>query len=180
MAGCALGVVSERGGASRRQRRVQHQPTVRILCLTANGIPASIEDVSVHGAKVHVFGKNFDPVDVGTQGAIGFRPYSTGSEETLGIIVRNSWVDGDVVAVGSSYVPTSALDHRLIADLIFANSEQWTQFQRARRRNPGLIKGTLWFIGLSLYQTNRGLIYLFRSLAPKAEKQREPARASVK
>jgi cellulose synthase (UDP-forming) len=178
MAGCALGVVSERGERSSSRR-------VRISRRCEFGVdgkwyPASIEDVSVHGAKVHVFGKNFDPVDVGTQGAIRFRPYSTGSEETLGIIVRNSWVDGDVVAVGSSYVPTSALDHRLIADLIFANSEQWTQFQRARRRNPGLIKGTLWFIGLSLYQTNRGLIYLFRSLAPKAEKQREPARASVK
>src|SRR5262249_46342216 len=114
------------------------------------------------------------------RGSIRFRPYSTGNEETLALVVRNSWTEGDVVAIGCSYVPSSALDHRLIADLIFANSEQWTQFQRARRHNPGLIRGVLWFIGLAIYQTNRGLIYFFRSFVPKAEERGRPAKASAR
>jgi cellulose synthase (UDP-forming) len=80
--------------------------------------------------------------------------------------------------VGCQYVPKSALDHRLIADLMFANSAQWTQFQEGRRRNPGLIRGTIWFVGLSLYQTSRGLVYFFRSMRPEREEQRQAAKAN--
>lgn len=57
----------------------------------------------------------------------------------------------------------------MIADLIFANSSQWSQFQESRRYNPGIIRGTIWFIGLALYQTSRGLVYFFRSARPVQE-----------
>ena len=56
-----------------------------------------------------------------------------------------------------------ARDHSLVADLIFANSQQWTEFQLSRRGNPGLLRGTFWFFGLAFYQTSRGLMYFFSS-----------------
>ncbi len=176
LAGCALGVVSERGERSSSRR-------VRVNRRCEFGVggkwhPASIEDVSVHGARLHVFSKTFDPLEIGTHGAIRFRPHSGAAEETLPIAVRNIHEDGDVTSIGCLYLPQSALDHRLVADLIFANSNQWTQFQLSRRRNPGLIRGTVWFIGVSLYQTSRGLIYLFRSIHPREEEQGGAAKVS--
>ncbi|EPF00340.1 UDP-forming cellulose synthase catalytic subunit [Rhizobium grahamii] len=175
MAGCALGVVSERGerAASRRVR-------VNRRCEFGVGgkwYTASIEDVSVHGARLHVFNKQLDPMVIGSEGEIRFQPHSGASIETLPLIVRNIQPSGEILAVGCQYVPKNALDHRLIADLIFANSDQWTQFQQARRHNPGLIRGTIWFLGLSLYQTSRGLVYLFRSMRPERERQHQAAKA---
>lgn len=152
MAGCALGVVSERGErASSRRVRVN-----RRCEFGANGkwYTASIEDVSVHGARLHIFNKHLDEMLVGAVGEIRFRPYSGADLETLPLIVRNIEPSGDISNVGCQYVPKSALDHRLIADLMFANSDQWTQFQASRRRNPGLIRGTIWFLGMdSCYKT---------------------------
>ena len=170
MAGCALGVVSERGERS-SSRRVR----VNRRCEFGVGdkwFPASIEDVSVHGARLHVFSKTFDPLETGTHGVIKFRPYSSAEEETLPISVRNTQAAGDITSIGCLYMPQSALDHRFIADLIFANSDQWTKFQLSRRRNPGLIRGTIWFFGVALYQTSRGLVYFFRSLRSKDQQEK--------
>lgn len=172
LAGCALGVVSERGEQA-ASRRVQ----VNRRCefgINGKWHSASIDNVSVHGARLNVFNKQLDPLAIGMEGEIRFQPYSGAEMETLPLIVRNMQSTGDITAVGCQYIPKSALDHRLIADLVFANSDQWTQFQLARRRNPGLIKGTIWFLGMSLYQTSRGLLYLFRG---KRDVQREAVRA---
>jgi cellulose synthase (UDP-forming) len=171
MAGCALGVVSERGERSSSRR-------VRVNRRCEFGIgdkwhPASIEDVSVHGARLHVFSKTFDPLEIDARGAIKFRPYSGADEETLPIAVRNIKASGEITSIGCLYLPHNARDHRLIADLIFANSDQWTRFQLSRRRNPGLIRGTIWFLSVAFYQTSRGLVYFFRSLKPKEEDQRQ-------
>jgi cellulose synthase (UDP-forming) len=177
MAGCALGVVSERGErASSRRVRVN-----RRCEFGANGkwYTASIEDVSVHGARLHIFNKHLDEMLVGAVGEIRFRPYSGADLETLPLIVRNIEPSGDISNVGCQYVPKSALDHRLIADLMFANSDQWTQFQASRRRNPGLIRGTIWFLGMSFYQTSRGLVYFFRSMRPEREAQQQAAKVNA-
>ncbi|PDS80267.1 UDP-forming cellulose synthase catalytic subunit [Rhizobium sp. L43] len=177
MAGCALGVVSERG-----ERALSRRVRVNRRCeFGANGkwYAASIEDVSVHGARLHIFNKQLDEMLVGAVGEMRFRPYSGADLETLPLIVRNIEPSGDISNVGCQYVPKSALDHRLIADLMFANSDQWTEFQAARRRNPGLIRGTIWFLGLSLYQTSRGLIYFFRSMRPEREAQQRAAKVNA-
>jgi cellulose synthase (UDP-forming) len=177
LAGCALGVVSERGErASSRRVRVNRRCEFGV---NDQWYPASIEDVSVHGARLHIFNKHFDAVQVGALGEIRFRPYSGADLETLPLIVRNIEPSGDITNLGCQYQPKSALDHRLIADLIFANSDQWTQFQASRRRNPGLIRGTIWFLGLSLYQTSRGLVYFFRSMRPEREEHRQQQAAKV-
>jgi cellulose synthase (UDP-forming) len=178
MAGCALGVVSERGERSSSRR-------VRVNRRCEFGVedrwyPASIEDVSVHGARLHVFSKTFDPLAIDSPATIKFRPYSGANEETLVVTVRNTQASGEITAIGCLYNPQSAVDHRLIADLMFANSDQWTQFQLSRRHNPGLIKGTIWFLGVAAYQTSRGLVYFFRSLKGKQEEPLQPAKAGAK
>lgn len=169
MAGCALGVVSERGErASSRRVRVNRRAEFGI---NGKWYTASIEDVSVHGARLHVFDKQLEQSLVGVEGEVRFRPFSGADLETLPLVVRNIQPTDGLLAVGCQYVPKSALDHRLIADLMFANSAQWTQFQEGRRRNPGLIRGTIWFVGLAFYQTSRGLVYFFRSMRPEREEQ---------
>lgn len=70
------------------------------------------------------------------------------------------------MSIGCTFSPQRAVDHRLIADLIFANSEQWSEFQRVRRRNPGLIRGTAIFLAISLFQTQRGLFIWPRRSGP--------------
>ncbi|MFT4180735.1 MAG: UDP-forming cellulose synthase catalytic subunit [Rhizobium sp.] len=176
LAGCALGVVSERGERSSSRR-------VRVDRRSEFGIgekwhSASIENVSVHGARLNVFNKELDPIVVGAEATLRFQPYGGGEMETLPLIVRNIQQSGEITTIGCQYVPKGAADHRLIADLVFANSDQWTQFQKGRRRNPGIIRGTIWFLGLSLYQTSRGLIYLFRSMRSEREAQQQAAKAS--
>jgi cellulose synthase (UDP-forming) len=161
LAGCALGVVSERGELT-ATRRVK----VARRCefgLDEQWYPATIDNVSVNGARVNVYAKNLGTLPLDKRGLIRFTPYSSGHEEILPVAVRNTQVAGDIVTVGCLYLPEAARDHSLIADLIFANSQQWTQFQMSRRGNPGLLRGTIWFLGLALYQTSRGIIYFFSS-----------------
>lgn len=161
MAGCALGVVSERGEqAASRRVRINRRCEFRV---DEEWYAASIEDVSVHGARINVFNRRAAGMVKGAIGDVRFQPHSGGEMVTLSVVVRNAQAAGDITTVGCQYVPKSAQDHRMIADLIFANSSQWSQFQESRRYNPGIIRGTIWFIGLALYQTSRGLVYFFRS-----------------
>jgi cellulose synthase (UDP-forming) len=74
--------------------------------------------------------------------------------------------DGSTV-LGCAFVTEGAHHNRLIADLIFADSGQWELFQRARRRNPGILRGSIWFFGVCFYQTFRGLGYLLRGVGRK-------------
>lgn len=64
-------------------------------------------------------------------------------EEELPVDVRNVENLGSVVAVGCRFMPEVARHHSLVADLIFANSNQWSDFQVSRRYNPGLFRGSL-------------------------------------
>ncbi|MEI2298664.1 UDP-forming cellulose synthase catalytic subunit [Ensifer sp. MJa1] len=163
MAGCVLGVVSERGElASSRRVKVSRRCEFGV---GGQWYPATIEDVSAHGARVQVYGIDASTLPTDTEGAIRFEPYSgDGTPESLPVAIRNKEVDGDITSVGCRYLPQAARHHSLVADLIFANSRQWSEFQSARRGNPGLVRGTLWFLWLALYQTSRGLIYFLRSL----------------
>jgi cellulose synthase (UDP-forming) len=86
--------------------------------------------------------------------------------------VRNVESLGSVLAVGCRFMPEVARHHSLVADLIFANSNQWSDFQVSRRYNPGLFRGTLWFLGIAAYQTSRGLIYFVRSFGGERKKER--------
>jgi cellulose synthase (UDP-forming) len=162
LAGCALGVVSELG-----ERHSSRRVEVSRRCefgVDGTWYPATINDVSVNGASIQVVGQDLKLLQRDAQGLIRFQP-SKGDLGELPVVIRHSKLDDDgLVAIGCRYVPQTVHDHSLIADLIFANSKQWTQFQISRRRNPGLLRGSAWFFGIAIYQTYRGVAYLFRAV----------------
>ncbi|QRM57702.1 UDP-forming cellulose synthase catalytic subunit [Sinorhizobium sp. BG8] len=162
IAGCALGVVSERGEKS-ASRRVKISRRCEFV-INERRFPASIENVSANGARVQVFGIDMPAVPADDRAWIRFKPYGGTSEGELPVAIRNVEGRGEVTSIGCRFTPELPQHHLLVADLISANSEQWTKFQSARRYNPGLLKGTFWFLGLALYQTSRGLVYLVRSM----------------
>jgi len=170
-AGCALGVVSERGEKS-ASRRI----TVKRRCelqLQEDGpwLPATVQNVSVHGMLIHIFEKDLDSVENGRSAIIRVDPYSPGAPSSMTINIVRSVKQQGFISVGCTFAPKETIEHRLIADLIFANSDQWTDFQRARRGNPGLIRGTITFMGIAIFQTQRGLYYFMRSFRSKARQK---------
>ncbi|MFN7101686.1 MAG: UDP-forming cellulose synthase catalytic subunit [Pseudorhizobium sp.] len=160
LAGCALGVVAERGERA-ASRRVKVQRRCEVV-IDDRPFAASIEDVSVGGAQVHIYSRQVGGLAKGKQALLRFQPHGMTSMETLPITIRSVEPSGDLIAIGVQYQPAGPLDHRWIADLIFANSRQWSQFQESRRKNPGIVKGSLLFLSVALYQTSRGLSYLVR------------------
>ncbi|MCM2474420.1 UDP-forming cellulose synthase catalytic subunit [Rhizobium sp. CG5] len=167
LAGCALGVVSER-----KEKTATRRVKVARRCefgMNGEWYPAMIDNVSANGARIHVYAKGLGDPEQGTTGEIRFTPYSGTEEETLPVFLRNATPTGEITIVGCSYIRETARHHSLVADLIFANSEQWSKFQLSRRGNPGLIRGTLWFFGLAFYQTSRGLVYLFHTLGGRRD-----------
>ncbi len=170
MAGCALGVVSERGErAASRRVKVSRRCDFK---LDGEWLKATIEDVSVNGARVLVFGASADAFAKGSASAIRFKSFADGTEGVLPITVRNKEVTSDSIAVGCYFSPNEAAHHRLVADLLFANSNQWEEFQLSRRGNPGLLAGTLWFLRLAIFQTYRGLVYLGRAIRARGQDPR--------
>ena len=172
LAGCALGVVSERGTRS-TARRVAVSRRCDVT-LAENVLPATIENVSVGGAQVRIFGDV--PQNLSKGGSVGlqFQSHASGKTSTLKALVRNFKKESDGATIGCSYVIDDPKDHFLIADLIFANSGQWRLFQQSRRKNPGVLRGTVWFVGLCIFQTYRGLVYFFRGARGHERKLREP------
>jgi cellulose synthase (UDP-forming) len=161
LAGAALGVVSERG-----QRAASRRVKVSRRCefkIGRSWVPATIEDVSVHGLRLQVYGR---PVVPKTEelSLVRFKTHFDGKSHELPLTIRNEEGTSDSTFFGCQYQPSTTIHHRLIADLMFANSNQWTEFQLSRRGNPGLLRGTIWFFGLAFFQTYRGLVYLSRSV----------------
>lgn len=176
LAGCALGVVSERGQrASTRRVKVSRRCELR---LGEEWLPATIEDVSVNGVRVQLFGTQTPPPPQGTA-ELRFPTYFDGATYSLPLSIRNVSHEPDAVYLGCQFRAETALHHRMVADLIFANSDQWTQFQLSRRGNPGLLRGTAWFLGLALFQTYRGLYYLLRTLFSRPPAAARPAKAGA-
>ncbi|WP_029619720.1 UDP-forming cellulose synthase catalytic subunit [Pseudorhizobium marinum] len=160
LAGCALGVVAERGERA-ASRRVRLQRRCEVV-VDDRPLAASIEDVSVGGAQVHIFSRQVHGLTRGKTALLRFQPHGMTRMETLPITIRSVEPSGDLTVIGVQYQPAGPLDHRWIADLIFANSRQWSQFQESRRKNPGIVKGSLMFLSMALYQTSRGLAYFVR------------------
>ncbi len=173
LAGCALGVVSERRNPQTTRRvRVARAAEFQLGDRSA---PATIEDVSLGGARIRLLGRTFDEVEHNARAFVRFKPYSAIGADTLPMAVRNIARDGEGVLLGCRFLPSEPQHYRLVADLIFANSTQWSEFQKSRRVNRGVIRGTIWFIGMALYQTGRGLIYLLRRLRHREEPTAAPA-----
>ncbi|MEQ9690838.1 MAG: UDP-forming cellulose synthase catalytic subunit [Bauldia litoralis] len=167
MVGCALGVVSER-----RNPQSSHRVVISRRCDFRYGdevIPASIEDVSIGGARIKVLGTAIPHIDKTRSCSICFEPLSDIGETCLPLTIRSSVMEDNALIIGGRFSPANASHYRLIADLLFANSKQWSDFQESRRVNIGIIKGTLWFLKLSIIQSGRGMIYLMRRIGALRE-----------
>ncbi|AZO08458.1 UDP-forming cellulose synthase catalytic subunit [Mesorhizobium sp. M3A.F.Ca.ET.080.04.2.1] len=162
MAGCALGVVSERGErAATRRVKVSRRADFEI---DGKWYKGTIENVSAFGARLTVLDAELEDLAKDARAGIRFKLFADGTEAVLPVAIRNFERTSDGIAVGCLYQPSEAVHHRLVADLIFANSKQWEQFQLSRRGNPGLLRGTGWFLRLAIFQTYRGLVYFWRDL----------------
>jgi cellulose synthase (UDP-forming) len=158
MAGCALGVVSERPeGRGARRFAVKRRGEI-----TIDGREARIVtvNVSVDGIAVRVMSKEFDKLQVGSVGEITVETTIDMPPCALPVRVRRLAPDDKGLLLGCSYEPTKPEHSRIIADLAFSDAENWSRFQKARRHNPGVIYGTVRFLRLAIFQTSRGLSYL--------------------
>lgn len=178
-AGCALGVVSER-----RNPQSSHRVRIARRCdFIHDGeiVPGTIEDVSLGGARIRVVHQAADKIKVGDEAAVRFEPLSTNIPiDVLPLTVRNFVEDDNTVIIGCRFRTSTAAHFRLIADLIFANSKQWSEFQASRRVNIGIIRGTLWFIKTSIYQTFRGMGYLMRRIGAARDREVEAPQPAEK
>ncbi len=162
MVGCALGVVSER-----RNPQSTHRVNIARRCdFIHDGIvvPGTIEDVSLGGARIRVVHQAADKMRQGDEAGVRFAPLSEIGADMLPLTVRSFVEDGSTMIIGCRFHPANALHFRLIADLIFANSKQWSDFQESRRVNIGIIRGSLWFLKLSIHQSFRGMAYLMHRI----------------
>ena len=141
IAGCALGVVSERG-----ERTATRRVKVSRRCdfqVAGKWLQGTIENVSANGARVLVFGADMEELAKDAKAGIRFKLFADGTEAVLPVTIRNFERTTDSIAVGCLYMPTEAVHHRLVADLIFANSKQWEQFQLVAQRKSGLAAGDI-------------------------------------
>lgn len=159
MAGCALGVVSERPeGRAARRFDVKRRGEITIDGLSA---PIVTENVSVDGIGIRVMSRDFHKVPVGSVGQASFDTTVDMPRGTLPLRIVRVAPDEKGLLLGCHYLPGTPLHSRIIADLAFSDAENWSRFQNARRHNPGVIYGTARFLRLAIFQTSRGISYLF-------------------
>ncbi|MBP0582606.1 UDP-forming cellulose synthase catalytic subunit [Labrys sp. LIt4] len=164
LAGCALGVVSERGERQSSQRVRADRRCELILGDTV--IPAMIENVSTNGAGISIVGA-VKGLERESLLRIRFTPLSRlDGRPELPVVVRRVSAGAGSTTIGVRFQTSDPIHFRLVADLLYATSDRWTAFQAARRYNPGILRGTIWFYALALKQTVRGLIYLYRASVP--------------
>ncbi|WP_156418260.1 UDP-forming cellulose synthase catalytic subunit [Aureimonas sp. D3] len=175
IAGCTLGVVSELGTPTANRRiAVKRRCDIQIEGTLLAG---TIEDVSVSGVSVRVMGALPPEVERGTSATLRVRTELESGRDTIPLVFKRIQRGEGSTVLGCAFAADSAHHNRLIADLIFADSGQWQQLQRARRRNPGILRGSLWFFGVCVYQTFRGLGYLLRGIGSKPAAKAKPAEA---
>ncbi|MCP4562324.1 MAG: UDP-forming cellulose synthase catalytic subunit [Bosea sp.] len=159
MAGCALGVVSERPeGRGARRFPVKRRGEISIDGRTA---PIITENVSVDGVAVRILSKGFDTLPVNSKGEIAFQTSIAMPPGALPVRVVRHASDAGGLVLGCRYEPSEPLHSRIIADLCFSDAAIWSDFQKARRQNMGVVYGTLRFLRIAVFQTSRGLSYFF-------------------
>ncbi|MCF1741485.1 UDP-forming cellulose synthase catalytic subunit [Paradevosia shaoguanensis] len=170
LAGCALGVVSERR-ESRASRRVTVDRRCEVLAPDGSWIKGTITDVSSGGVGIKLSGPGAGLVREATT-RIRFVPLSAIPDNEIEVLLRNVAGSGKQVTLGARFKPEKVNDYRLMADLLYANSAVWDAQQRSRQVNIGVIGGTLHFLGLAVYQTGRGLGYFLRFAGGASSRRR--------
>lgn len=158
MVGAALGVVAERRQLRSSQRISIGRPAEIIL--GDRVIPATIDDVSVAGARLVVPANVMRQVKQGESVVMRFQTMAPLADNELPLTVHSVMPHEGGAALGTEFTVTSTRHHELVADLLFANSDEWTSFQASRRKSVGVVHGVLAFLAMATYQTLRGLSYL--------------------
>ncbi|MTH99308.1 UDP-forming cellulose synthase catalytic subunit [Roseibium sp. RKSG952] len=156
-AGCALGVVSERG-ERQANRRIKIRRRCEVL-VAGEWHKAAIKNVSTQGIRVDVVGKNARTMSVGDQVDLRITPNADLPENMVPLNITNLENTPEGATIGCQFVTERTEHYRVVADIVFANSAQWFDIQIERRTGPGVVVGILRFLRMSLYQTGRGLIY---------------------
>ncbi|SEP68393.1 cellulose synthase (UDP-forming) [Devosia sp. YR412] len=163
LAGCALGVVSERREV-RSSRRVNIERRCEVRGADGNWVKGTMTNVSSGGLAIQLPG-GAAGLGRGAPTVVRFTPLSDIGANELSLFVRSATSEGKGVVLGCRYMPETGTDYRLMADLLYANSANWQQRQRSRQVNIGIIRGTIQFLGIAVYQTGRGLGYFLRFAA---------------
>lgn len=179
IAGCALGVVSER-----RNRRRTHRVSMLRRCeVIINGVvyAGTMEDGSTGGARIRPNGGETLPeFERGQYAELRFKPYADIPDNVLPLTIRNIEHDDQGMMIGCEFNPQAPVHYRLVADLIFANADEWRKFQDSRRKNPGVLLGTWRFVRMSVFHTGRGLSYLVHLHKLWRERRRRPVLTAAK
>ncbi|KKB07372.1 UDP-forming cellulose synthase catalytic subunit [Devosia chinhatensis] len=160
LAGCALGVVSERREI-RASRRVNIERRCEVRGADGAWVRGTITNVSSGGLGVRLAAGSAG-LARGAPTTLRFNPLSDTGANELAIFIRSVSPETKGAVLGCRYMPERGQDYRLIADLLYANSATWQQRQRSRQINIGIIRGTVRFLAIASYQTARGLSYLLR------------------
>ncbi|ORE93150.1 cellulose synthase [Stappia sp. 22II-S9-Z10] len=174
--GGALGVVAERRQLRSSTRIAIERPAEIIY--GDRVIPARIDDVSVNGARILVPANAMRSIRAGERIIMRFQPMAPLATNELPLTVRSVVRDEGGIALGSEFAVDDVRQYKMVADLVFANSDEWSRFQATRRKNIGVVRGVIEFIQLAIFQTVRGLSYLMRS-APTNKKAAQSDNAAA-
>jgi cellulose synthase (UDP-forming) len=177
IAGCALGVVSERQEA-RQNRRVPVDRACQVKVQDGSWVDGIIMDVSSTGVSVQLR-NNRSGISKDAIGSMRFTPLSSIENTEMVVDIRNTVTSDKGAVLGCQFVLQSANDYRLMADLLYANSSQWSDHLTSRRLNMGIVEGTIRFLWVALFQTSRGLTYLVRFGQSPRTKSTRPQRAAA-
>jgi len=169
--GAALGVVAERRQLRTSQRVAIDRPAE--IVYGDRVVPAKIDDVSIAGARVLVPANALRQIAPGAEIVMRFQPLAPLRSNELALTVRSVVRDEDGMSLGAEFAVSDTRQYELVADLVFANADEWVRFQSSRRREMGVLRGTVEFLSLALFQTVRGLSYLFAS--PGGGRPSDPA-----
>lgn len=158
MAAAAIGVVCER-------RNLRRAPRVRLsrmgeLEVFGQRVPAMVEDGSMGGLKVRALEALDREPGKGEEITFYFTPLADIANDGLPLVVRNVMRDGQGVHFGCQPTRSDPLHFKLMADLVYADSSQWSAFQEARRKRIGVLRGTLFYLYLAAFHSVRGMTYL--------------------
>jgi cellulose synthase (UDP-forming) len=158
IAGCALGVVAERQNL-RPHKRIDVERWCKVL-VRGQSVPAVIETVSISAAGIRPMAASL-ALAPGETAELTI--VTTGDEVTLSLPVTVLSVDRDDkgLALGCEFDMGAPAYSQALADLFYADADQWSRFQQSRHRNIGVLVGTVRFLAIAMFQTGRGLSYLF-------------------
>ena len=134
--------------------------------------------MSVNGARILVPANAMRSIRAGERIIMRFQPMAPLATNELPLTVRSVVRDEGGIALGSEFAVDDVRQYKMVADLVFANPDEWSRFQATRRKNIGVVRGVIEFIQLAIFQTVRGLSYLMRS-APTNKKAAQSDNAAA-